>query len=228
MNKDYFLPISILIAGVLISVSVIYGTGLKNLGQPSGQKALKEESFSGEELNLTKDDVLLGELEAPVTLIEYSDFQCPFCGRFYSQTEPLIKENYVKTGKVKFVYRHFAFLGPESRGAAEAVECAKEQGKFWQYHDEIFNAEIADGRENNGNLNRGFFLAAAKKLGLDSSQFVSCLDGNKYSDKVENDYSVAQKIGVQATPTTFVNGQKLEGALPYAQFKAVIERELAK
>lgn len=226
MKQEYLLPVSILIAGVLIAGSVLYTAGLRANPQAGGGGEL--EAVSGQELEITADDVVLGDLSAPVTLIEYSDFQCPFCGRFFSQTEPLIKENYIQSGKVKFIYRHFAFLGPESVAAAKAVECAKEQGKFWQYHDEIFKEEIRDGQEHNGNLNRDFFLAAAKKLGLDSPKFTSCLDENKYSDKVENDYLVAQKIGVQATPTTFVNSRKVEGALPYAQFKAAIEQELAK
>ena len=231
MNKETFLPASILIAGVLIAGSVIYSTGLKS--QPVAPNdgltgnALDQVAI-GEALNLTKGDVVLGDIDAPVTLIEYSDFQCPFCGRFFSQTSPSIIENYVKTGKVRFVYRHFAFLGPESVAAAGAVECAKDEGKFWQYHDEIFKEEIRDGQEHNGNLNRTLFLKIADRAGLNKNNFTSCLDGNKYADKVANDYSVAQKIGVQATPTTFVNGKKLEGALPFNQFQSVIDQELSK
>lgn len=225
MDKEYFLPVSILVAGVLIAGSVIYSTGLRN--QPTAPDN-QPEVVSGKELEITKDDVVLGDINAPVTIIEYSDFQCPFCGRFFFQTESLIRENYIKSNKVKFVYRHFAFLGPESRTAANAVECAKDQGKFWPYHDELFNAEIKDGRENNGNLNKSLFVSIAKNLGLNLTDFTSCLDGDKYAKKVENDYALAQKIGVQATPTTFVNGKKLEGALPYGQFQTVIDAELAK
>ncbi len=227
MNKETFLPVSILIAGVLIAGSVIYSTGLKN--QPAPAPINQEpEAVSGKELNLNKDDVVLGDINAPVTLVEYSDFQCPFCGRFFSQTEPSIKENYIKTGKVKFVYRHFAFLGPESRATANAAECAKDEGKFWQYHDELFNEELRDGQENSGNLNKALFVRIAKDLGLNLDKFSACLDSNKYSDKVSNDYSVAQKIGVKATPTTFVNGKKFEGALPFNQFKLAIDKELSK
>lgn len=227
MNKDYLLPVSILVAGVLIAGAVLYGAGLKNQLTPPDE--LREpEVVTGKELDLTKDDVVLGDLEAPVTLIEYSDFQCPFCGRFYSQSESKIREEYVKTGKVKFVYRHFAFLGPESLAAANAAECAKEQGKFWQYHDEILNAEILDSEENNNNLSRSLFLFLAGKVGLNEAEFSVCLDQNKYEEKVQNDYAVAQKLGVNSTPTIFVNDKKSVGALPYAQFKAAIEQELAK
>ncbi len=226
MNKETFLPASILIAGVLIAGAVIYSTGIKS--SPAAPDVQKPEILSGEELNLTKDDVVLGDINAPVTLIEYSDFQCPFCGRFFSQTESLIKENYIKTGKVKFVYRHFAFLGPESRAAANAAECAKDEGKFWQYHDELFNEELRDGQENSGNLNKALFVQIAKYLGLNLDKFSACLDSNKYAKKVSNDYSVAQKIGVRATPTSFVNGKKFEGALPFDQFKSAIDRALSK
>lgn len=221
------MPVSILVAGVLIAGSVLYSTGLKNQPVQNDKLAAISEA-AGQELDLTKDDVVLGELTAPVTLVEYSDFQCPFCGRFFSQSEPQIREDYVKAGKVKFVYRHFAFLGPESAAAANAAECAKDEGKFWLYHDEIFKEEILDGQEYNGNLNRTTFLKLADKIGLNKNDFASCLDSNKYAKKVENDYNVAQQAGVQATPTVFVNGRKLEGALPYNQFKAAIEQELAK
>ena len=226
MNKELFLPVSILVAGVLIAGAVIYAIGGGgNQANNSGDSPEKVDSVA---LELTGDDVVLGNLDAPVTIIEYSDFQCPYCGFFYSQTEAGIRENYIKTGKVKFVYRHFAFLGQESRALAGAVECAKDHGKFWQYHDEAFNAEIADGQENNGNLNKNLFLSLAKKLELDADKFSSCLNSNKYDSKVQNDYISAQKAGVNATPTSFVNGQKVSGALPYAQFKVLIDQELAK
>ncbi len=226
-NQNILLPASILIAAVLISGSVLYTSGSPQTGSPNGQD-LGPPVVSGEGLELNEGDVILGDPNAPVTLIEYSDFQCPFCGRFYSQTEPLIKENYIQTGKVKFVYRHFAFLGPESRAAANAVECAKDQGSFWDFHNEIFDAEIRDGQEHNGNLDRALFLSIAQKLGLDTAEYTSCLDTNKYNDKVESDYNVAQQLGVAATPTIFVNDKMIEGALPFENFKLIIEQELAK
>jgi len=224
-KKNYVLPASILLAAVLISGSVIYSTGFK-----SGSKSSLTANLDGQAVvspELASTDVVLGDPKAPVTMIEYSDFQCPFCGRFYSQTEPPLKEQYVKTGKVRFIYRHFAFLGPESKAAAEAVECAKDQSKFWEYHDAIFNAELADGRENNGNLNRALFLTNAENLGLNLASFKACLDSNKYGQKVADDYSGAQALGVKATPTVFVNEVKIEGALPFGQFQQVIEQLLA-
>ncbi len=234
MQKDYLLPVSILIAGVLIAGAVIYSTGLRGsgLGANVGANLGPDNSNQGLEaqvsLDLTGDDVILGDPAAPVTVMIYSDLQCPFCGRFYSEAESLIKENYVKIGKVKLVYRHFAFLGPESRAAAEAVECAKDQGKFWEYHDSLIDEENKDGREHNGNLNNALFKSLAVRLGMNTDSFSSCLAEGKYAGKVQNDYLVGQAIGVQSTPTIFVNKYKVEGAMPYEYFKEIIENELGK
>ncbi|MDP3999511.1 MAG: DsbA family protein [bacterium] len=227
MPKEYFLPASILVAGVLIAGAVIYSTGLKNLdGAAEVSNNLNPNPQLAVSLELTGEDVILGSAAAPVTIVEYGDFQCPFCGKFFSETESQIKENYVKSGKVKFVYRHFAFLGPESLAAAEAAECAKDQGKFWQYHDALYSAEVKDGQEHNGNLNESFFKSLASQLGMNLTFFSSCLADHKYADKVQKDYDGGRANGVQATPTTFVNGTKLEGAVPYNQFKAMIDQLL--
>lgn len=225
MNKDYFLPVSILAAAVLIAGAVVYTAGIS---APSGNGNAGPVIEKSDVLNLTKDDVVLGELNAPVTVIEYSDFQCPYCGRFFSDTEQQLREAYIKTGKVRFVYRQFAFLGDESKAAAQAVECAKDQGKFWEMHDSVFGAEIKDGQERNGNLNRDLFMSLAGKIGLNAAQYGACLDNKKYAAKVDHDYASAQTVGVQATPTLFVNGEKIEGALPFPQFKLVVEKYLAK
>lgn len=120
---------------------------------------------------LTDRDIILGDANAPVTVIEYGDYQCPFCELFSAKVQPLIKQQYVDTGKAKFVFRDFPFLGQESFDAGAAVECAKDQGKFWEYHDALYIAKTEDaqkygGGENDGFLNRDMFLNLAKKLGL--------------------------------------------------------------
>lgn len=227
MKKDYLLPSSIIVAALLIGVAIIYSVGSKSL--PSRNVEQGNSDFDASNLlALTKEDVALGNLEAPITIIEYSDFQCPFCGFFYTNVESLLKENYISTGKVKLVYRHFAFLGEESSAAAAASECAKDQGKFWKFHDFLFDNEIKDNREHNGNLNRDLFMSIASDLGLNQNTFAVCLDSGKYTQKVENDLASGKKVGVRATPTTFINGQKVEGALPYSEFKKIIDQELAK
>ncbi len=225
MKKDYFLPASILIAALVIAGAIVYRVGSQSA--PTGQQ--ENLDFTGADpLALTNEDVVLGNMDAPVTIIEYSDFQCPFCGLFFVKIVSSLKEDYIATGKAKFVYRHFAFLGSESSAAAEASECAKDQGKFWRFHDFLFNNEIKDNRENNGNLNRSLFMSIASDLDLDQNTFASCLDGKKYAQKVKNDLLSGQKAGARATPTTFVNGQKIEGVLPYSDFKNIIEQALAK
>jgi protein-disulfide isomerase len=122
-------------------------------------------------LALTDRDVILGDANAPVTVIEYGDYQCPFCELFYAKVQPLIKQQYVDTGKVKFVFRDFPFLGQESFDAGAAVECAKDAGKFWEYHDALYASKTEDaqkygGGENDGFLNRDMFLNLAKKVGI--------------------------------------------------------------
>lgn len=228
MKEEYILPVSILAAAVLIAGAVIYTAGMPGAIDNGGNAENKPVVVTSDVLKLTNEDVVLGDLNAPVTIIEYSDFQCPFCGRFFTQTETQVRENYIKNNQVKFVYRHFAFLSEESNKAAEAVECAKDQGKFWDFHDAIFISEEKDGKEHNGNLNRALFMSMAAGLGMDTEQFGSCFDSQKYAAKVNRDKAEAQTIGVQATPTLFVNGTKIEGAMPYAQFKAAIDQALAK
>ena len=227
MNKekrDYLLPASILVAAILISGSIIYLVGSKSGGgvgaKDTGELAAIKETAP---LKTSDRDVILGDPKAPVTLIEFGDYQCPFCGRFFEQVELPLREEYIKTGKVKMVFRNFQFLGPESTAAAEAAECAKDQKQFWAYHDVLYETEIKDGRENNGNLNRDLFLKLADELKLDHSTFTSCFDSKKYTGQVEKDTDNAKVLGVNSTPTTFINSQKIQGALPYAQFQAAID-----
>ncbi len=114
-------------------------------------------------------DVILGDANAPVTIIEYGDYQCPFCGRFFSEVEPLIRSQYIQTGKAKMVFRNYPFLGPESDAAAEAAECAKDQGQYWAYHDALYSAKIQSPTENNGILNKDLFEKIASDLKLNAN-----------------------------------------------------------
>ena len=153
-RRDYLLPASIIAAGVMISGSIVYLVGSKNSPQVAGlpQDQLAAVGTVGP-AEVGGRDAILGDPDAPVTIIEYGDFQCPFCARFHEQVSPRLREEYIKTGKARMVFRNFQFLGPESVAAAEAAECAKDQGKFWTYHDAIYDEELRDGQENNGNLN---------------------------------------------------------------------------
>ena len=170
------------------------------------------------------DDPVKGDEDAPVTIIEFSDFQCPFCQRFFEQTLPQIKTNYIDTGKVNIVYRDFPLdsLHPQARPAAIAAECADEQGKFWEMHDLLFEKQ----QEWSG-VGSTLFKQYAKDLGLDSSKFDSCLDSRKYEDEVQSDLDDGVNAGVQGTPGFFINGIPLSGAQPYSVFQAAIEQALA-
>ncbi len=233
-SNNFLLPASILIAGVLIAGSVIYSVGRKTPAQSPSLGNNQQVTPTAASANLTEAfkiggrDVILGDAKAPVTLIEYGDYQCPFCGRMFTQVEPQLREEYIKTGKVKMVYRNFQFLGTESTNAGASAECAKDQGKFWAYHDELYKAEIADGKENNGNLNRNLFVDLAGKAGLGVNAFTSCYDSNKYTAQVEKDKNDAGAIGVNSTPTNYINGQMVQGAQPYSAFKSVIDIALQK
>ncbi|MBI4037211.1 DsbA family protein [Candidatus Daviesbacteria bacterium] len=166
-----------------------------------------------------------GNPAAKVSIIEFADFQCPFCERFFSQVGQNIIKDYVDTGKAKFSFRHYAFLGQESTWAAEASECANEQGKFWEYHDYLYNHQ---GQENSGAFAKDKLEGFAQTLGLNTEQFKNCLETDKYADKVKADLADGQKAGVNGTPATFINGQLISGAAPYANFKIAIDGELAK
>ncbi len=219
-KKDYLLPFSILAGAVLISGAVIYSTGFK----AGGGEASLEKAVSAGSPKIEADDVILGDPEAKVALIEYGDYQCPFCGRFFKTVEPILREDYIKTGKAKMVWKDFVFLGPESEKSAEAARCAADQGKFWEYHDAILNIEADEGwKENNGNLTEAKLKSVAGSLNLDVKAFNVCFESGKHKEQVENSYRDAVRIGVKATPTVFIGETKIEGAQSYEVFKEAID-----
>ncbi len=166
------------------------------------------------------DDPVLGKSNAPVTIVEFSDFECPFCGRHFSQTHPDIVKNYIDTGKVKLVYRDFPLsFHPNAEKAAEAAECANEQGKFWEMHDKLFS--------NQQSLSVANYKQWAKDLKLDSAKFDSCLDSGKYASEIAKDEADGTKYGVSGTPSFFIDGQLLVGAQPYSAFQQAIDAALA-
>lgn len=167
----------------------------------------------------------LGDASAPVEIVEFSDFQCPFCERFQQQVYPRLKAEYIDTGKASFVYQDFAFLGTESTRAAIAAKCAKDQGKFWEYHDYLFAQQNG---ENEGTFTDQKLRSYAAALKLNQSSFNSCLQQSKYETSVKAETAAGQALGITGTPTVLVNGTMLVGALPYEQFKAAVEAALSK
>ena len=170
-------------------------------------------------LPLIEDSYSQGPENAKVTLIEVSDFQCPYCER-HAPTMDQIMDVYA--GKVRRVWINFPLtsIHPYAMKAAGAAECAGEQGKFWEMHDEIFANQSA--------ITVDDLKGYAQDLGLKTSQFNSCLDGDKYSSKIQQQMTAAQAAGVSGTPGTFVNGQLVKGAYPFDTFKQLIDAELAK
>jgi protein-disulfide isomerase len=167
-----------------------------------------------------------GNKDAKVTLIEFADFRCPFCEQFFTNTEPQIIKDYVDTGKVKFAFRNFAFLGPASIVAANASECANDQGKFWDFYNYLYKNQPAE--TDTTMYNTDTLTQAAVSLGMNDSQFRSCLDNKTDDAKAAKDLSDGQAAGVSGTPTFVINGTLVVGAQPYASIKAVIDQELAK
>ena len=167
----------------------------------------------------------MGDPNAPVKIEEYSDFQCPACLSFSEGTERSIVEQYVATNKVYFVYHSMgAWIGPESAAAAEAAYCAGDQGKFWDYHDILFDNWTG---ENVGAFSTQRLQAFGEALGLKMDEFRPCLDTHKYANQVAQDRAGGDKLGVKATPTFFINGKPVLGAQSFAAFQTEIEAALA-
>ena len=221
-----FLPLTIFVAALLISGSILYskfGDGNSralSANQPS--RSATQANLLASQTNLTDDDVVLGDPKAPVTMVIFGDYQCPFCGRMFQEVEGRLKEIYVKTGKLKMVYRDFPLdqLHPYARTAAEMAECARDQGKYWAYHDALFNLQ--------DQIPTLDFVTLAGQLGLDKNKFSACSQSGKYKAEVEKDYEDGLILGINGTPTSFVNGERLVGAQPYSAYQAAIEAALAK
>jgi protein-disulfide isomerase len=160
-----------------------------------------------------------GPDDAPVTIVEFSDFQCPYCERFFLETYPLLKANF--GDKIRFVYRDFPLfqIHPNATEAAYAANCAFEQDKYWEYHDVLFN--------NQDKLATADLIVHAEDLGMDTEAFQECLQSGRYSEKVSRDYTDGVNLGVSGTPTFFINGKPLVGAQPYQIFADRINAELA-
>ncbi|MBI2579631.1 MAG: DsbA family protein [Candidatus Aenigmarchaeota archaeon] len=169
------------------------------------------------------DAPVLGDSNAKVTIIEYSDYECPFCGRFYTQTEGLLRSEYIDTGKAKLVYKDFPLssIHPTAQKAAEAARCAGEQGKYWEMHDLLFEKQ-----DEWAPLGAAKLRDYATGLGLDAAAYNSCLDTGKYASAVQKDFNEGSSFGVSGTPSFFINGFQIVGAQPYSVFKQIIDQEL--
>lgn len=180
-----------------------------------------EPTVAGEVPAVTQSDHVVGNANAPLTLIEYSDFQCPFCSRFHPTVKQVLQEY---PNDVKVIFRHFPLsFHPNALPAAEASECAGEQGKFWEYADKLFENQSALGAE--------LYTKLAADIGLNTDAFKACLDSDKFLTHIQQDMQGGSSAGVSGTPGSFLidadgNAQSIKGALPYSTVKSIIDQAL--
>lgn len=231
-KKDFILGIAVsvavvaVIALVILAVAYVQKTAdpVKDSAQAEVKKApaptpaptpTPSKPTSGKvSIKVDEDDHIRGNKDAKITIVEFSDYQCPYCARFHTTLEKVM-ENY--PDEVRWVYKHFPLdsIHPYARKAAEASECAGEQNKFWEYNDKLF--------ANQSSINIAYLSTVAKELKLDTKKFDKCLADGTYAKKVDDDFQYGKKLGVTGTPGAFLNGQKLGGAVPYEQLEAMIE-----
>ncbi len=208
----------ITIAAVVIALAVIAilnnrpgeasGTGSTATPAPAGSAANVAVTAPGSPLpdGVTRDGRTLGPATAKVTLDVWEDFQCPACGSFSNQIEPVLISRYVVPGQLKITYHDFAFIGQESQDAASAARCAGQQGKFWEFHDYLFANQNG---ENQGWFTRDRFVAIAGKIGLDQAAFQACYDGGAQRQAVTAETQSGSTVGVASTPTLILDGRTL-------------------
>ncbi|MFN8410987.1 MAG: DsbA family protein [Anaerolineales bacterium] len=207
---------AVLVCAALFIGAVVYAG-------PQMVKKFFPDKTAEELLRGTTSQNTMGDPNAPIHIIEYGDFQCPYCLKFWQETEPQLIKEYVNTGKVYFEFRSFPIIGPESVSAAEGAYCAGDQGKFWEYHDTLFTNWTG---ENMGDFTQEKLIQYADSLSLDTKAFEKCLSDGTHRSTVEQDKANGDADNVHATPTFFINGNILEGSQPFDVMKHIIEEIL--
>lgn len=221
---------ALIIGGALGGSSYYVGTRIDALSlqigdigsAPSGAgRPPKEEAEPAPKVDASKlinsSDAMRGPKKAEVTIVEFSDYQCPYCGRFFEETLPILLKTY--EGKVRFVFKDFPLpMHPEAPKASEAAHCAGDQDKYWEYHDILF--------ANQTSLGEDALKGYARQLNLETQTFDACLSSGKYTGKVKEATAVGRGAGVNGTPTFFINGERLVGAQPIDEFKRRIDQIL--
>jgi protein-disulfide isomerase len=182
-------------------------------------------------IDTTKGSPVLGSESAQITIVEFGDYQCPFCQKWNQNTKPLLEKNYIATGKVKLIYVDLPIIGPDSIKAHAGSYCADEQGLYWQYHDFLYSNQ---GHENSGWASTNNLKNLVSGIsGLDTDSFSKCLDSGKYEDRVKENKNIASKSGAKSTPSFIVIGPDgnripISGAQPYSVFKDTIDEIFAQ
>ncbi|MGI0026758.1 MAG: DsbA family protein [Nitrosopumilaceae archaeon] len=212
------------IAGIIVFAIFMVVPGVVNSADTAKTANNDNEKF---QLSLLSDNAspVLGSKNAPITMVEFGDYQCFYCNQFYHTTEPDIVKNYVNTGKVKLVFKDLTIIGQDSINAAHAAHCAQEKGKFWEYHDMLYNNWNG---ENTGWASSKNLLAFATKVNITASDFSACMTNAKYISTVQGSVSDAHTLGLTGTPDFFIIGPdnsitKIVGAQPYASFDEIFK-----
>ena len=223
-KRNHFYAIMVVFAfavGILVGY-VAWGRGLttQQVAAAPAQSASPEANPSYTRYDIPTDGFpSLGPEDAPITLVEFSDYQCPYCKRWNDEVyQPLLA---AYPGQIRVVYRHFPLtsIHPDAMSAAIASMCAEDQGSFWQFHDKLFSDEYGLGRDA--------YINYATDLGLDATAFKTCLDSGKFDDFIQQDMDFSINLGIRSTPTFFINGLAVVGAQPFDVFKQLIDQELA-
>ncbi len=223
------------VVAIIVVVSIVFGQGFHNpmtaSTQSDAEKIPSQNDTSPKAaMNLLIDNTspILGSDNAPITMIEFGDYQCFYCNQFYHTTEPDIVKNYIDTGKVRMVFKDFVIIGQDSVNAAHAAHCAQEQGRFWQYHDTLYNNWNG---ENTGWASSANLLSFAKSVGLNATQFGQCMTQSRYISTVQGSLSNAKDLGLTGTPDFFIispdkSVTKIVGAQPYEVFDGLFKSKL--
>jgi protein-disulfide isomerase len=206
-RKQNIITIGIIVLGALIIAGVLIWPSLQKRNIKLNPRPMA-------------DYTSMGDKNAKVKVEEFSDFQCPYCKQFATEVEATLVKDYVETGKILVVFTPFSFLGEESVKAAEAAYCAADQGKFWEYHDLLFENQKG---ENQGTFNRALFVQMANDLKLDGTAFQSCIDNGKNAQKVKDNVTYGQGKGVNGTPYFLVNDKLVDSS----QLTAAIDAALS-
>ncbi|MDE1764139.1 MAG: DsbA family protein [Thaumarchaeota archaeon] len=219
--------IGIVMASIVV-VFFIYGQGVM-IKSPSPEVTAQNASQKiGLDIIMSNSSPVLGSEKAPITMVEFGDYQCFYCNNFFHNTESDIVKNYVDTGKVKMYFKDFTIIGQDSVTAASAAHCAQEQGKFWEYHDTLYANWSG---ENTGWASAPNMTQFAKQLGLNQDQFNQCMIQSKYLSVIRNSVSDANNLGLTGTPDFFIIGPdnsvtKVVGAQPYSVFDEIFKSKL--
>jgi protein-disulfide isomerase len=215
VTKKIILISVLSVAVIALSILVVHAWGsprVKNAPSPASSSSL-----------VSAPTLIIGDPRAKVTLVEYADFQCPFCKRFFEQTEPQIRHTYVDKGLVKIEFHIYPYIGPESIKAGVAAYCANDQQAFTAYHDKLYQAQR---QENTGVFTDSALTRLAQQSGLNIGVFTSCYNSGKYQAKVETGIAEARAANATATPTIFIGKIKVVGAQPFMIYRALINAQI--